>query len=174
MVFQICFNFAILVSSSFKYSSIYVGFFSSSFLSFSLLECLSVLRCLDNLSLIPEAEDLTAFSGRSSVPFARHSQPTGIPWPHQWLLMGIQRRQYTYPKARSIASSGRSSVPFARHSQPTGIPRPHQWLQTPKNHPTPLKPFLWASSAGSQQASQGHINGFLWASKLAVCQPLNP
>ena len=26
----------------------------------------------------------------------------------------------------------------------------------------------------SQQASQGHINGFLWASKLAVCQPLNP
>ena len=103
------------------------------------------------------------------MPFARHSQPTGIPRPHQWLLMGIQRRQYTYPKARSIASSGRSSVPFARHSQPTGIPRPHQWLQTPKNHPIHLKPFLWASSAGSQQASQGHINGFLWASKLAVC-----
>ena len=49
MVFQICFNFAILVSSSFKYSSIYFCFFSSSFLSFSLLECLSVLRCLDNL-----------------------------------------------------------------------------------------------------------------------------
>ena len=49
MVFQICFNFAILASSSFKYSSIYFCFFSSSFLSFSLLECLSVLRCLDNL-----------------------------------------------------------------------------------------------------------------------------
>ena len=56
------------------------------------------------------------FSGRSSVPFARHSQPTGIPRPHQWLLMGVQD------------FSGRSSVPFARHSQPTGIPRPHQWL----------------------------------------------
>ena len=44
MVFQSYFNFAILVSSSFKYSSICVCFFSSSFLSFSLLECLSVLR----------------------------------------------------------------------------------------------------------------------------------
>ena len=44
MVFQICFNFAILVSSFFKYSSIYFCFFSSSFLSFSLLECLSVFK----------------------------------------------------------------------------------------------------------------------------------
>ena len=42
MVFQICFNFAILVSSSFKYSSISFCFFSSSFLSFSLLICLPV------------------------------------------------------------------------------------------------------------------------------------
>ena len=107
---------------------------------------------------------------------------TGIPSPHQWLLMGIQRRQYSYPKARSIASSGRSSVPFARHSQPTGMPRPHQWLlmgvqacrlpaPKPLKPSKPLKPFLWASSAGSQQVSQGHINGFLWASKLFLGGP---
>ena len=90
-----------------------------------------------------------------------------------WLLMGTQRRQYSYPKARSIASSGRCSVPFARHAQPTGIPRPHQWLLMG------VEPFSGRSSVPlasvrSQQASQGHINGFLWASKLAVCQPLNP
>ena len=86
----------------------------------------------------PKARSITS-SGRSSVPFARHSQPTGIPRPHQWLLMGVQ------------AFSGRSSVPFARHSQPTGIPRPHQWLlmgvqacrlpaPKPLKPSTPLKP----------------------------------
>ena len=154
-----------------------------------------------------------AFSGRSSVPFARHSQPTGIPRPHQWLLMGVQACRLPapkplkpskpskrskplkpskplkntsygrpaqaiasrfaanrHPKATSMASYGRPSLPFASPETPKTL----QTLQTPK------KPFLWASSAGnsfpirSQQASQGHINGFLWASKLAVCQPLNP
>ena len=99
---------------------------------------------------------------------------TGIPRPHQWLLMGIQRRQYSYPKARSIASSGRSSVPFARNSQPTGIPRPHQWLlmgvqacRLPA--PKPLKP---SKPPKPLKPSQGHINGnrhpkangFSWAS----------
>ena len=102
----------------------------------------------------PKARSI-AFSGRSSVPLARHSQPTGIPRPHPWLFMGVQACRVpalkrskplkplkghfngflwassagkSYPKARSIAVSGRSSVPFARHSQPTGIPRPHPWL----------------------------------------------
>ena len=101
---------------------------------------------------------------------------TGIPRPHQWLLMGIQRRQYSYPKARSIASSGRSSVPFARHSQPTGIPRPHQWLLMGVQAFSGRSSVPFAS-VRSQPASQGHINGILWAlmaSKLAVCQPLNP
>ena len=45
MVFQNCFNFAILVSSSFKSIPPYIFvFLFSSFLSFSLLECLSVLK----------------------------------------------------------------------------------------------------------------------------------
>ena len=179
----------------------------------------------------PKARSI-AFSGRSSVPLARHSQPTGIPRPHPWLFMGVQACRLpalkrlkrskrlkplqghingflwassagkSYPKARSIAFSGRSSVPFARHSQPTGSPRPHQWLlvrqafaangqpkatsmasyglpaqakATPR--PDPLL-FLGGPACRwpgirSQQASQGHIHGFLWASKLAVCQPLN-
>ena len=87
---------------------------------------------------------------------------TGIPRPHQWLLMGIQRRQYSYPKARSTASSGRSSVPFARHSQPTAIPRPHQWLLMGVQAFSGRSSVRFAS-VRSQPASQGHINGFLWA-----------
>ena len=55
----------------------------------------------------------------------------------------------------------------------TGIPRPHPWLlmgvQLFLGGPACRSPGI-----RSQQASQGHINGFLWASKLAVCQPLNP
>ena len=74
--------------------------------------------------------------------------------PHQWLLMGVQACRLPAPKP-------------LKPSKPL---KPCKPLKPSK----PLKPFLWASSAGSQQASQGHINGFLWASKLAVCQPLNP
>ena len=39
----------------------------------------------------PKARSI-AVSRRSSVPFARHSQPTGIRRPLQWLLLGFQRR----------------------------------------------------------------------------------
>ena len=145
--------------------------------------------------------------GRSSLPFARRSQPTTP-----------NRAGKSYPKARSIASSGRSSLPFARRSQPTGTPRPHQWLlmgvqacrlpapkrlkplkplkrlkplklsksvserptaqakATPRPDPSLLLggPACRSPGVRSQQAPQGHINGFLWASKPAVCQPLKP
>ena len=68
------------------------------------------------------------------------------------------------PKATSMASYGHPSLPFASP-------------QTPKTLQTPITPKTLKAlkiSKLSQQASQGHINGFLWASKLAVCQPLNP
>ena len=104
----------------------------------------------------PKARSI-AVSGRSSVPLARHSQPTGIRRPLQWLLMGFQRRQKLpqgqihcffwavqravgqafaanrHPKATSMAFSMRPSLPFA----------------SPKTLQKPLK---------------GHFNGFLWAS----------
>ena len=135
----------------------------------------------------PKARSI-AFSGRSSVPFARHLQPTGIPRPHPWLFMGVQACRLpalkrlkrskrlkplqghingflwassagkSYPKARSIAFSGRSSVPFARHSQPTGSPRPHQWL-------------LVRQAFAANGQPQGHINGFLWASSAGKSYP---
>ena len=37
----------------------------------------------------PKARSI-AFSGRSSVPLARHSQRTGIPRPHPWLFLCVQ------------------------------------------------------------------------------------
>ena len=69
-----------------------------------------------------------AFSRRSSVPFARHSQPTGIPRPHQWLLMGVQACRLPAPKPLKRLKPSKRSKP----------------LKLSK----PLKPFLWASSAG--------------------------
>ena len=83
----------------------------------------------------PKARSI-AVSGRSR-PFARHSQPTGIPRPLQWLLMDFQRRQKLpqgqihcffwavqravgqafaanrHPKATAMAFYGRPSLPFA-------------------------------------------------------------
>ena len=79
---------------------------------------------------------------KPSEPLKR-SQPTGIPRPHQWLLMGVQACRLPAPKPL------KPSKPLKR-----------------------LKPLQLSKL--SQQASQGHINGFLWAPKLAVCQPLNP
>ena len=186
------------------------------------------------------------FSGRSSVPFARHSQPTGIPRPHQWLLMGFQRRQKLpqgqihcffwavqravgqafaanrHSKATSMAFYGRPSLPFASPSMPktlqtpktlkplkghiNGTPRPDPLLflggpacrspgicsqRTPKatsmasyGRPAQAKatprpdPVLFLGGPAcrspgirSQRASQGHINGFLWASSAGKSYP---
>ena len=198
----------------------------------------------------PKARSI-AVSGRSSVPFARHSQPTGIPRPHPWLFMDFQRKQKLpqgqihcffwavqrpvgqafaanrHPKATSMAFYGRPSLPFASPKTlqtPKTPKRPLQWLlmgfqrrqKLPQGqihccfwavqravrqafaangHPkatsmasyglpaqakaTPRPdPLLFLGGPAcrwpgirSEQASQGHIHGFLWASKLAVCQP---
>ena len=203
--------------------------------------------------------DPTARSIASSKA-ARPSQPTGVPRPHPWLLMGVQACRLPAPKplkrSKPSKPSKRSkpSQPPKRQNpcnlQPTGVqrlasnaghsdptarsiasskaarpsqPRPHQWLlmgvqacrlpapkplqpskrSTRSKTSTTLKPLKQSmASYGrpahakatprldssllqggpkcrspgllSQQASQGHIHGFLWASKLAVCQPLNP
>ena len=174
-------------------------------------------------------------------------QPTGIPRPHQWLLMGVQACRLPAPKPLKPSKPSKPLKPKTLQT-PKTIPRPHQWQQASQGHingfswaysagniatrrPDPSRLLggpacrspgirsqqasqghingflwasklflggpachspafaanrhpkatsmasygrLWASSAGTQQASQGHINGFLWASKLAVCQPLNP
>ena len=92
--------------------------------------------------------DPTARSIASSKA-ARPSQPTGIPRPHPWLLMGVQACRLPAPK------------PLKRSKRST--------RSKPSTTLKPVKP-----SMASYRFFQGHIHGFLWASKLAVCQPLNP
>ena len=118
----------------------------------------------------PKARSI-AVSGRSSVPFARHSQPTGIrrplQWPKtlqtpktpnrplQWLLMGFQRRQ----KPTSMAFYGRPSLPFASPKT----------LQTPKTPQRPL-PWLLMGFQRRQKLPQGQIHCCFWAVQRAVRQ----
>ena len=105
-------------------------------------------------------------------------QPTGVQRP-------ASNAGHSDPTARSIASSKATSMA-------SSVLRPHQWLlmcvqacRLPA--PKPLKPSKRSTrskpsttlkpvkpSLASYRFFQGHIHGFLWASKLAVCQPLNP
>ena len=124
---------------------------------------------------------------------SRHPKAT-----HQWLLMGVQacrlpalkplkrlkglKRLKTLvqacrlPALKPALKRHRLNIPLAcfipaasRHPKAT-----HQWLlmgvqacRLPALKP--LKRFL--QPAGTPRP---HINGFFWASKPAVCQPLNP
>ena len=113
-----------------------------------------------------------------STPQAK-ATPTGTPRPQQWLLMGVQgcRLPALKPlkpfkplkplKSFLAAQPRRQSYPN-RHPKATAMAR----LE-------PFKSFLAAQPRTQrqklpQQAPQGHSNGFLWAFKAAVCQPLNP
>ena len=67
---------------------------------------------------------------------------------HQWLLMGVQACR----------------LPALKPSKPSKPSKRSKPLKTLK----PLKRWL------GNPPPRPHINGFLWASKPAVCQPLNP
>ena len=90
---------------------------------------------------------------------------TGIPRPHQWLLLGVQACRL--PRLKR----------FKGFKSLQARPETLQRLQTV----TCINGFSWASSAGKSYpkarsiafSSQGHINGFFWASKPAVCHALN-
>ena len=115
----------------------------------------------------PKARSI-AVSGRSSVPFARHSY--GLPAQAKatqgqihcclWAIQRAVRQAFAangHPKATSMASYG-----LPAQAKATPRPDPLLFLGGPASR--------WPGIR-SQQASQGHIHGFLWASKLAVCQP---
>ena len=74
-------------------------------------------------------------------------QPTGTPRPHQWLLMGVQACRLPALQLTPLLVGG----PAYRSP---GVTR--------------FKPIRQPTG------TEGHINGFLWACKPAVCQPLNP
>ena len=96
----------------------------------------------------PKARSI-AFSGRSSVPVARHSQPPGIPRPHPWLFMGVQACRL--PALKRLKRS-KPLKPLKGHIHGFFcLPAPKRLKRSKR-----LKPL------------KGHINGFFWASKLAV------
>ena len=76
----------------------------------------------------PKARSI-AFSRRSSVPFARHSQPTGIPRPHPWLLMGVQACRLPAPKPLKSSKCLKPLKPLKLSKLPPLTPKT---LQTPK------------------------------------------
>ena len=112
----------------------------------------------------------------------RHPKAT-----HQWLLMGVQACRLpalkplkpskpSKPSKRSKPSKSLKTLkPFNRwlgmlHPAANSHPEAtHQWLLLGRLN-NPLACFILQPTG----TPRPHINGFLWASKPAVCQPLNP
>ena len=72
----------------------------------------------------------------------------------------------------SMASYGRPSLPFASPQTLKTLQtlQTLKTLQTLQNRKT-LKTLTWHASSWPTATPTPHINGFLWASKSAVCQP---
>ena len=102
---------------------------------------------------------------------------TGIPRPHQWLLMGVQACRLRglkrlkgfkplqlvflsnrHPKATSMASYGRPSLPLAGLKRFTGF-KPLQLAKASRN-----------AQPRRQKLPQGQIHRFFWAVQPAVRQ----
>ena len=105
---------------------------------------------------------------------------------HQWLLMGRLNNQQAAPRPHRVNI-------FLLTWHASGTTRPHSMAssgplkqslgmlqQAPRGHTSnplllgrlnnPLACFILQPTG----TPRPHINGFLWASKPAVCQPLNP
>ena len=109
----------------------------------------------------------------------RHPKAT-----HQWLLMGVQAcrlpalKPLKPSKPSKPSKRSKPSKPLKTLKRWLGMLHPaanshpeatHQWLLLGRLN-TPLACFILQPTG----TPRPHINGFLWASKPAVCQPLNP
>ena len=103
----------------------------------------------------------------------RHPKAT-----HQWLLMGVQacRLPALKPLKPSKPSKPLKTLkPLKRllgmlHPAANSHPKAtHQWLLMGRLN-NPFACFILQPTG----TPRPHINGFLWASKPAACQPLNP
>ena len=124
------------------------------------LPALNPLKPLKPLKTLKRLKTLTTRHGGPSLPFAmlhpaanRHPKAT-----HQWLLMGVQACR----------------LPALKPLKPL---KPLKTLKGLK----PLQPVMGVQACRlpcfilqPTGTPRPHINGFLWASKPAVCQPLNP
>ena len=114
---------------------------------------LPALKPLKPLKTLKRLKTLTTRHGGPSVPFAmlhpaanRHPKAT-----HQWLLLGVQACR----------------LPALKPLKPL---KPSKPLQPVMGVQACRLPCFILHPTGTPRP---HINGFLWASKLAVCQPLN-
>ena len=118
---------------------------------------LPALKRLKPLKTIKRLKTLTTRHGGPSLPFAmlhpaanRHPKAT-----HQWLLMGVQAcRLPALKRLKPLKTLKRLKTLTSRHGGPS-------------------LPFAMLHPAANRHPKATHINGFLWASKPAVCQPLN-
>ena len=100
----------------------------------------------------------------------RHPKAT-----HQWLLMGVQACRLPALKPSKPSKPLKTLKPLKRwlgmlHPAANSHPEAtHQWLLMGRLN-NPLACFILQPTG----TPRPHINGFLWASKPAVCQPLNP
>ena len=145
-----------------------------------------------------------AFYGRPSLPFARprtlqtlqtpKTPQRPLQWlligfqrPHPWLLMGVQACRLP---GLEPSKPSKPLKPLQGHFNgffwaSSAGKSPHPWLfmgvqacrlPSLKNPPNPSNPYKATSMAsyGLPSQAKAHIHGFLWASKLAVCQAQNP
>ena len=98
----------------------------------------------------------------------RHPKAT-----HQWLLMGVQACRLPALKPLKLSKRLKPLKPLKRllgmlHPAANSHPKAtHQWLLMGRLN-NPLACFILQPTG----TPRPHINGFLWASKPAVCQPL--
>ena len=118
---------------------------------------LPALKRLKPLKTLKRLKTLTSRHGGPSLPFAmlhpaanKHPKAT-----HQWLLMGVQACR----------------LPALKRLKPLKTIKTLKTLTT--RHGGPSLPFTMLHPAANRHPKATHINGFLWASKPAVCQPLN-
>ena len=137
------------------------------------------LSALKPLKTIKRLKTLTTRHGGPSLPFAilhpaanRHPKAT-----HQWLLMGVQAcRLPALKPLQPVMGVQACHLPcFILH--PTGT----QGHSSIASFGRPLQPGMGVQACrlpcfiqNPTGTPRPHINGFLWLSKPAVCQPLNP
>ena len=139
----------------------------------------------------PKATSLKHSLGMLHPAANRHPKAT-----HQWLLMGVQacrlpalkplkplKRLKTFKTLKTLKTvqTVQKLLWTPNRAGNSAAPRPHRlnillacFILQPTGTPRPhINGFLWASKPAVCQPLN-HINGFLWASKPAACQPLNP
>ena len=136
------------------------------------LKPIKPLKPLKHLKPLKPLKLCKRVSDRPTAPFARRSQPTGTPRPHQWLLLGIQACRLPAPKRLKTLKTLKTPK----------TPKTPKTLQTfktlQKRLGTPNRAGKSYSQATSmrnarprrQKLPQGQIHRFFWAVQPAVRQ----